>query len=117
MDVNILTIASGLMLFGLMLLVIAIYLVLKELRDLKILFMHEESKINRFEEDIIKLEEMEDKRDIDKLQRQIGIELKKGYDWREIKERMMKQGWKASELEKVYKYVINNFVGLRGVKK
>ncbi len=99
---ELLFIVSILLLCGLFIMILGIYYILNELRDLKGILHKEEDTVKEFEKDVSELEKFEGRGKGD-LKGYIDDSIAKGYKWEQIKEALIKQGWNDKELEKFHK--------------
>lgn len=101
---EVLLIVSVALMIGLVLIIISVMYVLKEVRQLRNLLKMEEVDIQRFEKGIRKLERFEGatNRVSDKIKQHIVVNLQKGFNWEQIKQSLIKQGWEARKLDEIY---------------
>jgi hypothetical protein len=103
---EILFVVSVLLLAGLFVMILGIFYVLNELRELKKIMKKEEDNIKQFEKDMSELKKFKanDKNE-DELGKYIKENLEKGFTWAQLKESLVKQGWDDKQLEDAYKNV------------
>lgn len=101
---ELLFIVSVLLLAGLFVMILGIFYVLKELKELKGLLKKEEDNITLFEKDIKELEEFNSRdNSIAQLKKYIKYNLSRGYKWETLREHLKSQGWNEKQLEEIYK--------------
>jgi len=103
---EILFVVSVLLLAGLFVMILGIFYVLNELRELKKLMNKEEDNIKEFERDMSELKKFKaNEKNEDELGRYIKDNLTKGHTWEQLKSYLVKQGWNEAQLEEGYKNV------------
>lgn len=99
-------IVSVLLLAGLFVMILGIFYMLKEFRELKSILKKEEDNINKFEKDITNLEAFKGKEDKDSdLRNYIKEYTGKGYSWETLKQHMISQGIEGKKLDEIYKSI------------
>ncbi|NTV24227.1 MAG: hypothetical protein HGA85_07730 [Nanoarchaeota archaeon] len=96
-------IVSVLLLTGLFVMILGIFYVLKEVRELKNVLKKEEENIGKFEKGIADLESFRggDSKSSE-LKNYIQDNLKKGYSWEMLKQQLTSQGFEEKKLEEIY---------------
>ncbi len=96
---EILFIVSIVLLIGLSMMIFGIFYILKELRTLQGLLREEEADIKEFDEDIAKLEQLEGKKDKEKIRQYINSCVAKGYKWEDIRKVLVSRGWNKDTID------------------
>lgn len=103
---EIIFVLSILLVIGLVLVLVGLFYVIKEIKNLSKLLTEEEADIKEFEQDLAKLEQIENESDKHKeVVSFIKSSLDKGYPWDHVKSALQEQGYDPEYLEEVYNQV------------
>jgi ABC-type bacteriocin/lantibiotic exporter with double-glycine peptidase domain len=100
---EILFVVSVLLLAGLFVMILGIFYVLNELRELKKIMKKEEDNIKEFKRGIEEFKKTDEKKDsTDDLKKYIKDNLSKGLKWEDIKKSLLSSGWQEKDIETIY---------------